>query len=160
MPRSCVNCRHNQHNKTIVISSIKIRAIVFYSKTPVGCNLQPEGGTAAAVGGTVWSHHPKAGPFDYCFLCVQGRLIELAWLQLFNLEGFYRDHYTLNLPHHLRQVSKEEVRCRLLRSGLHPHPGPGSSDDMVPDPRFSEGIHNEGTTFSSSFSHSYENLPG
>ena len=70
--RSCANCRDNKNKETI--SSIDItnhcRAIVFYGKTQVLCPIQPEAGMAAAVVGTVWFLHPKAGLFYFlCFVC-------------------------------------------------------------------------------------------
>ena len=69
---------------------------------------------------------------------MQGRLIERytccnnsranfqgAFLKIIERAGDLRKH-----------VSKEEVRDMLLRSGLHPHPGPAAADHMIPDRRF------------------------
>ena len=119
-------------------------AIVVYGKTPVGCCLQPEGSTAAAVGGTVWSPHPKAGPFDYCVFSVQGRLIEwqncscCTWQgsHFRELDWAFRSHQRGQQTYHRKHLSKKEMRSRLLRSGLHPHPGPIEGDGMIPDRRF------------------------
>ena len=75
-PRSCVESRKRKR-KSEIISSIDItylRASVFYGKSPVGHPLQPEAAAAAAVVGTVWFLHLKAGPFVSCFLSAQGRL--------------------------------------------------------------------------------------
>ena len=67
----------NIPKETIIIITITIgRTVVVYGKTSLA-PLQSGAGAAAAVEGTVWSPHPKAGLFSSCVCCVQGRLIEL-----------------------------------------------------------------------------------
>ena len=80
LPRSCANCCKSKQQTIGIITKITIitrRASVFYGNS-LRAPLQPEAGAAAAVVGTVWFLHPKAGFFeDEICRSVQGRLIEL-----------------------------------------------------------------------------------
>jgi len=80
LPRSCANCCKSKQQTISIITKITIitcMADVFYGKS-LRAPLQSEVGAAAAVVGTVWSIHPKAGFFEDEICSVQGRLIELT----------------------------------------------------------------------------------
>ena len=129
--RSCAKSREtkskNSSKQTIIIITITIcRATVVYDKTPLA-PLRCGAGAAAAVEGTVWSPHPKAGLFSSCVSCVQGRLIEwllakpckLSWADIGR--RLLRDRRR-PLRCCSRHPSKKEMKAELLRSGLHPPP--------------------------------------